>query len=57
MRYLILTGDESDDDLKAAILNLRHEQQRQVIASTEREYAADVDELIDLLTERTASWH
>lgn len=49
MKHLLLVGDETPDDLRAAIVNLRAEQRRQVIPSTAREYAEDIDELIDLL--------
>lgn len=49
MKHLLLVGDETPDDLRAAITNLRVEQRRQVIPSTAREYAEDIDELIDLL--------
>lgn len=48
MKHLLLTGDETPEDICAAITNLRTEQRRQVIASTAREFAADIDELIDL---------
>lgn len=48
MKHLLLTGDETPEDICAAITNLRTEQRRQVIASTAREFAEDVDELLDL---------
>lgn len=43
MKHLLLTGDETPEDICAAITNLRIEQRRQVIASTAREFAEDVD--------------
>lgn len=39
MKHLLLTGDETPEDICAAITNLRIEQRRQVIASTAREFA------------------
>lgn len=49
MKHLLLTGDETPEDICAAITNLRDQQRRQVVASTAREYADDIDELIELL--------
>lgn len=48
IKHLLLTGDETPEDICAAITNLRIEQRRQVIASTAREFADDIDELIEL---------
>lgn len=55
MKHLLLTGDETPEDICAAITNLRNEQRRQVIASTANEYASDIDELIELWATKTAA--
>lgn len=54
MRYLILDGTETPDDLREAITGLRARQKAAVIASTRDEYARDIDELLDMLTVQTA---
>lgn len=53
MRYLLIDGTETPEDLREAIVTLRAKQRLACIASTRAEIGADIDELIDLLP-RTA---
>lgn len=50
MRFLRITDDATDDELREAITNLRAKQLRACIPSTYAEIGEDIDELLDLLT-------
>lgn len=49
MRYLLIDGSETADDLVEAINALRAKQRSAVIGSTRDELGRDIDELLDLL--------
>ena len=54
MRFALLTGDETAEDLRELVTNLRERQRRAGIASVRDELGADIDECLDLLGERDA---
>ena len=54
MHFLIIGDDATEDDLKQAIVQLRDKQRRACIASTRAEIGEDIDEALDLLSERYA---
>ena len=49
MRFALLAGDETADDLRELVTNLRARQRRAVIASVRDELGEDIDEVLDLL--------
>ena len=49
MRFAILAGDETAEDLRELVVNLRARQRRAVIASVRDELGADIDEVLDML--------
>ena len=54
MRYLLIDGTETPDELCEAITALRAKQRNAVIGSTRDEIGADIDELIELWATKTA---
>ena len=49
MKFALLTGDETPDDLRELITNLRDRQKRCQIASIRDALNTDINEAIDLL--------
>lgn len=49
MRFLVITDDATPADLQQAIMHLRKKQRAACIPSTAAEYAADIDELLEML--------
>ena len=49
MRFALLTGDETPDDLRELIGNLRARQKRTAIESVRDELDADISEALDLM--------
>lgn len=49
MRFALLCGDETAQDLRDLIANLRDRQRRCVIASVRDELDADISEALDML--------
>ena len=54
MRFALLAGDETADDLRELVTNLRARQRRAVIASVRDELGEDIDEVLDVLAELEA---
>ena len=54
MRFALLAGDETAEDLRELVVNLRARQRRAVIASVRDELGADIDEVLDVLAELEA---
>ena len=52
MKFALLTGDETPDDLRELVANLREKQRRCRIASVRDELDADINEALDLLSAR-----
>lgn len=53
MRFALLTGDETPDDLRELIANLRERQRRCLISSTRDALNVDINEAFDLLDAAT----
>lgn len=51
MKFALLTGDETPDDLRELATNLRERQRRCRIASVRDELDRDINEILDLLGE------
>ena len=49
MRFALLAGDETAEDLRELVTNLRERQRRAGIASVRDELGADIDEVLDML--------
>lgn len=54
MRFLIVGDEASTTDLEQAIVSLRDKRKHAVIESTRREIDEDIDEVLDMLSERYA---
>jgi hypothetical protein len=54
VRFALLCGDETPEDLRELIGNLRERQRRTVIASIRDELDADISEALDMLQRLTA---
>lgn len=51
LRHIILTGDETPDDLRQAIANLRAHQRKTPIPSTKDELNEDINAVFDMLAD------
>lgn len=54
MKFALLTGDETPDDLRELMTNLRERQKRTGIASVRDELDQDISEALDLLKDAHA---